>query len=92
MIAFTTRIRSSLDVHNYSDISDDDMSDDALFESYKILYLKWNDVCKAGEKPKNKIEVLLQDKACLMNIVSKLKEILIILILNLKVRLNMSVC
>lgn len=41
--------------------------------AYKMLYLKWNKECKAIEK-KEKIEVLLQDKACLLTTISGLKE------------------
>lgn len=47
MLAFITRIRSKSNVHDDSDISDEYLSDDALVESYMILYLKWTDDCKA---------------------------------------------
>lgn len=40
VVAFTTHIRSSLGVHNDGGTSDDDLSDDALVEAYRILYLK----------------------------------------------------
>lgn len=50
------------------------MYDDALDEAYKIQYLKWNDECKAGEKQKEEIEVLIQEKARLMATISELKE------------------
>lgn len=69
-----TRVRSKLNVHNDGDKIDDGLSDDALVEAYKLLYLKWNEECKASEKQKENIEVLLQDKARLIATVSKLKE------------------
>lgn len=70
----TTHIRSILDVHNDDYTSDEDLSDDALVEAYKIMYLKWDDECKSDEKQKEKCEILLQDKARLMATISKLKE------------------
>lgn len=39
-VAFTTHIRSISKVHNDRDTSDDDLSNDALAEAYKIFYLK----------------------------------------------------
>lgn len=40
VVAFTTRIRSISKVHNDRDTSDDDLSNDAFAEAYKIFYLK----------------------------------------------------
>lgn len=76
MAAFTTSIRSSSKVHNDGDTRDrdDDLSDDALVETYKIMYLNWTEEYKVVEKKKEQIKALFQDKACLMLTISDLKE------------------
>lgn len=41
-MAFTTPIRSNLELHNDNDnTSDDNIYDDALAKTYKTLHLKW---------------------------------------------------
>lgn len=57
VVAFTTHIRTNLVVHNDVDRSDDDMSDYAFTEAYKILNIKWNKECRASEKQKENFEV-----------------------------------
>lgn len=74
VVSFTSCICSSSKLNNDDDASDDDMFNDELVETCQILYLKQNDECKVSKKKKDKVEVLLQDKACLMTTISELKE------------------
>lgn len=54
MVAFTVHIRSKSIVHNDGDSSDEKMSDNALVEAYKMLYLKWSVECKSiGKQREN---------------------------------------
>lgn len=46
-------------MYNDGDIGNDELSYDALDEAYKMLHLKWNEECKASEKQKGKIEIML---------------------------------
>lgn len=46
-------------MHNDGDRNDDDLSDDALVEAYKILYLKWNYESNADGKQTEIIEAIL---------------------------------
>lgn len=61
-------------MYNDGDTSDDDLSDDAPVEAYRILYLKWNYESNADGKKNEIIEAILQEKNHLMLTISELKE------------------
>ena len=57
-----------------SESSDEDISDQELTETYKLLYTKWKESCMVGEKQKKTISALLQEKEKLISINNRLKE------------------
>lgn len=55
------------------DTSDAYLCNDNLTEAYKFCHLKWKEECISSEKQKEKINILVQDKAHLTTINSELK-------------------
>lgn len=42
-----------------SDFSDEDITDEELAETYKLFYIKWEEICMVGEKQKKIISNIL---------------------------------
>lgn len=45
-----------------SESSDEDISDEELAETCKLLYIKWEEACMVGQEKKRKLSTLLQEK------------------------------
>lgn len=83
VMVFTTRVKESSNFEllnndvfpdNNENVSDDDLSNDALVESYKTPYVKWIEESQIVEGRKERIEVHLQDKNHRMFIIDELKK------------------
>lgn len=66
--AFTTRYESG------EDSSDDEISEEEVAETYKLLYVKWEEACIMGERLKKTVSHLSQEKEELLNSNIKLRE------------------
>jgi len=54
--------------------SDEDISDEELAETYKLLYIKWEEVCMFRDKQKKSISGFLFEKEKLVATITSLQE------------------
>lgn len=75
-MTFTTHTKEILNFDLPNDIrgtSENDLSNDALNEAYKIMCHKLTEISQVVENHKEKIEVLIQDKTHRMLFITDLK-------------------
>lgn len=73
VMAFNGKYESS------SEYNDEDISDKGLSETYKLLYIKWEDAYMVGEKQKKTIMAPLQEKEKLVSTITGLEEEVILI-------------
>lgn len=59
---------------SFDELCDDDLSYEELNDSYKQLYVKCEEICEVGKRPKKIIANLRLDKEKLISIISGLQD------------------
>lgn len=68
VMTFTGKYKSD------SEANDEDISDEELVETYKILYSKWKEACIVGDKLKKNISAFHQKKEKLVSTITGLED------------------